>query len=136
MDLLYKNQKYLSILLGDLGILFITLFVKKYLQNSELILLFGSILFIINTLRIWFEQQLKKLLNFMIRYRYLITLILFILLVFCRINGSSIGVFDTIYGKENGNVISEIFGKVELFVVMSIEYKFPISSLKFITILA
>ncbi|WP_276931678.1 DUF7657 domain-containing protein [Dubosiella newyorkensis] len=124
MDLLYKNQKYLSILLGDLGILFITLFVKKYLQNSELILLFGSILFIINTLRIWFEQQLKKLLNFMIRYRYLITLILFILLVFCRINGSSIGVFDTIYGKENGNVISEIFGKGRI--IRSDEYRVQI----------
>ena len=60
----------------------------------------------------------------MIRYRYLITLILFILLVFCRINGSSIGVFDTIYGKENGNVISEIFGKGRI--IRSDEYRVQI----------
>lgn len=110
MDLLYKNQKYLNVLLGDIGILFITLFVHRFLENSQLILYIGPVLILVNTLQLWFSKELKKSLDFIIRYRYPIALFVFLVLVFFRVNGSSIGVFDTIYGKEE-NIITELFGK-------------------------
>lgn len=60
MDLLYKNQKYLNVLLGDIGILFITLFVHRFLENSQLILYIGPVLILVNTLQLWFSKELKK----------------------------------------------------------------------------
>lgn len=110
MDLLYKNQKYLNVLLGDIGILFITLFVHRFLENSQFILYIGPVLILVNTLQLWFSKELKKGLDFIIRYRYPIALLVFLILVFFRVNGSSIGVFDTIYGKEE-NIATELFGK-------------------------
>ena len=113
MDLLYKNQKYLNVLLGDIGILFITLFVHRFLENSQLILYIGPVLILVNTLQLWFSKELKKSLDFIIRYRYPIALFVFLVLVFFRVNGSSIGVFDTIYGKEE-NIITEQIGRAHV----------------------
>lgn len=111
MNLVYKHRRTIDVVLGDLGILIITFLVYKYMKNTQLILLIGPLLILINTLRIWFEETMKKILDFIIKYRYLIALIVFIVCVSLKINGSSIGVYDTIYGKEDPNVITEIFGR-------------------------
>lgn len=111
MNLVYKHRRTIDVVLGDLGILIITFLVYKYMKNTQLILLIGPLLILINTLRIWFEETMKKILDFIIKYRYPIALIVFIVCVSLKINGSSIGVYDTIYGKEDPNVITEIFGR-------------------------
>lgn len=111
MNLVYKHRRTIDVLLGDLGIACITLLVYRYLENSSLILFVGPALILINTLRIWFEDGMKRILDFIIKHRYWIGLILFIVCVSLKLNGSSIGVYDTIYGKEDPNVITEIFGK-------------------------
>ena len=111
MSLIYKHRKELDVILGDLGILIITYIVFNYLENSKLILFIGPFLILINTLRIWFEKEIKTVLDFIIKYRYVIALLVFIICVSVKLNGSSIGVYDTIFGKEDPNVMTEIFGK-------------------------
>lgn len=111
MNLVYKHRRTIDVILGDLGILIITFLVYKYLENSRLILLVGPLLILINTLRIWFEETMKKILDFIIKYRFPIALIVFIVCVSLKINGSSIGVYDAMYGQEDPNIITEIFGR-------------------------
>lgn len=104
------NMKNVEISFVNLLILLATCYINNKLPNSKLILGFGFALIVINSLRYFFEIQLKKVLDFIIQYRWPIALILFILLVTFRIHGSSVGVYNSIYPIEDSSVVSELFG--------------------------
>lgn len=69
-----------------------------------------SVALILNTSRIWFSNLLNRIFDFIIKYRYLISFIIFAVLVAFRINGSSIGVYDELLGKTDESITSELFG--------------------------
>ncbi len=55
-----------------------------------------------------YEEKFKKMLNFCVKHRYVIAIIMFVLLVLCKVNFSSIGMWD-IYIREG--IDTTVFGK-------------------------
>lgn len=100
-----------EILFTDILILLIGFVTLQYYPNSSLSFWVFAFVFLVNTSRIWAEKQIKVLFEYLIRYRYLISIIVFFVLVICQINGSSIGIFDQQFGKADEGIITEWFGK-------------------------
>lgn len=107
------NQKNIEILLTSVLILSCSYILYRYLPNSKLILVGSPFLLILNLLRLFIEDKIKKFLDLIIRYRWFIGLILFTILVIFRIHGSSIGAYNQVFGSDTADT-SEIFGKARL----------------------
>ncbi len=108
------NKRRIEILLTDLIILIVEWIIYFNYPNSRLSLIAAFILLVINTSRIWFQKQVEECSRFIIKYRYPIALALFILLVSLRVHGSSIGIYDILYGKYDESITSELFGQSRL----------------------
>lgn len=104
------SRENFCIFLEDLMVFAACLFVNMNMDNSSLIWVPGSLFLIINTLRLWWSSSLKRLADLLIQYRYLLGLIMFIICLIFRIHGSSMGVYDSSYGKIDTEVQSELFG--------------------------
>lgn len=102
--------KQVEIGVTDLLILVVSFLIYQFYQNGSGILWVSGILLLVNTLRFWFEKQIKEGLDWIIRYRYLVALICFSILVMLRIHGSSIGIYDVLFGKTDAAIVNEIFG--------------------------
>ncbi len=98
------------IFLEDLLILASGLYVSLNLENSSLIWVPAGLMLLLNTLRIWYQKEIKDLLDLLIRYRYLIGAAALLFCILFRLHGSSIGVYDLLYGKTDPSIQSEIFG--------------------------
>ena len=104
------NTKHIEIILVDLLIVLTGYAVFTNYKNSGFAIVFMSVALILNTSRIWFSNLLNRIFDFIIKYRYLISFIIFAVLVAFRINGSSIGVYDELLGKTDESITSELFG--------------------------
>lgn len=95
-----KTNNYLEklfIILISVFLAVIALFLYQYYSTSKYLLVFEAVLIVINTSRLFLDQFWNKVFNYIIRYRYIISLVIFCLLVIFKVNGSSIGVYNTIF---------------------------------------
>lgn len=105
-----KWQKNTQILLADLIILFAMIWIRKILPNSSLIIPVGIVILILNTLRLFFDEQMKKAAEWCIDHRYWIALIAFVLLVACKIHVSSVASYATVIDSDPSVTESVLFG--------------------------
>ena len=66
------------------------------------------ILELINIAYYFFKEKVTKVFDFLIKYRYLVALILFIILVIFKVSGSSIGVYNNYFPSEGKTSESEV----------------------------
>ncbi len=106
-----NNSRRITIIgLTSLMILAVTLMVDAWLPNSFLIVPTGFCLLILNLMRIWFEPQLKAGVDFLIKWRWIVALIVFALLVYFEIHTSSAAAYNATYGGDPSVVDSVLFG--------------------------
>ena len=105
----FNLGKLIDGIFTSLLILFACLFVYRYLENAHILKYICPCILILNFFRILFVDQFHKTIDFIIDYRWIIGLILFIFLVIFRIHGSSIGCYDQIFGNDS-SLKSELFG--------------------------
>ena len=94
------NKKYFrsfTIVLSTLVILYITRYLYVKYDQRTLIYIIGIMTADINLLRIPFSKKMAYLFDCFIKYRYVIALIVFILCVGCKVNGSSVSFYDTMF---------------------------------------
>lgn len=103
-----SKQKILEIIFSTILIFVVSVFVVKHLPNASILKVICPVFMILNVLRLAFENIYKRILDFVIDYRWIVALVLFILLVLFRIHGSSIGVYNQLFGNDS-DAISEIF---------------------------
>lgn len=97
-----------QILLIDVLIVYTTWLIACSLPNSVLVIPFGALVLILNTLRLKWDKQIHSIFNWMIRYRYPIALVIFVLCVLVRLHGSSINVVQNYLIASKGS--SNLFG--------------------------
>ena len=85
-------------------------FLPMYIAYSQklVITICLLILELINIAYYFFKDKVTMIFNFLIKYRYLVALILFIILVIFKVNGSSIGVYNTYFPTEGKTAESEV----------------------------
>lgn len=110
-----KINKYLEklfILLVSALLAIIAVFLYRHYSTSKYLLVFETVLIVINTSRLFLDQFWSKVFNYIIRYRYIISLVVFCFLVLFKVNGSSIGVYNTIFtdAKDPSLINTEIVG--------------------------
>lgn len=106
-----NNEKMNNILFSFLIIITTFLLYRLY-DDSNLILLAGGVCLIINCLNLKFKQEISCLFDKIIRYRYIVALIIFVLCLIFRLHGSSLSVFSTIFtDKTDENMSSVIIGE-------------------------
>lgn len=105
----FNLKKLIDGIFTSLLILFACLFVYRCLENAHILKYICPCILVFNLCRILFVEQLKKILDFIIAYRWIIGLILFLILVVFRIHGSSIGCYNQMFGNDL-DVKSELFG--------------------------
>lgn len=98
------------ILISSLMIAVCTAMVSRWLPNSALIVPTGACLFILNTMRLWFEPQMKAGVDFLIRWRWVVAAIVFALLVLFEIHTSSAPAWSEVYGDPGSVGDSILFG--------------------------
>lgn len=101
------NNTKINIILFSFAIFFLTGWLYKFYDKSKWILLAGFIVFIVNTLRLKFNSELKKIANLVIRYRYIVALCVFIFCLVFKLHGSSVGVFNTIFPDKTDPTITD-----------------------------
>lgn len=101
------NNTKINIILFSFAIFFLTGWLYKFYDKSKWILLAGFIIFIVNTLRLKFNSELKKIANLVIRYRYIVALCVFIFCLVFKLHGSSVGVFNTIFPDKTDPTITD-----------------------------
>lgn len=83
-----------------------------FYDSSKWIVLFGGLAIAINTVRLIYEEEVKKLLNLILKYRYIVALIVFILCVIFKLHGSSVGRFESVFpDKIDENISGQIIGE-------------------------
>lgn len=98
MCMSYKTfQKRAEFCLSSLLIAGIAGFIYKFLPNASAILVVGGLALGMNVLYFYSRKSVSGLLKQVIRYRYWIALIVFLLCVLFRLHGSSIGVYNVIW---------------------------------------
>lgn len=98
-----KEHNKIEIAIFSISILFITLFLYIFYSRTIYILALGCFGFVVNTLRICYDNQIKFIIKKIIQFRYLIALIIFIVCLIFRLHGSSVSV----YNYEFSNKIDE-----------------------------
>lgn len=92
-----KQKTNISIILSSIVILATTNYLYNNYDQRTLIILVGTALTLLNLLRLKFTNQLKQLFDIIIKYRYLIALIIFLLGVGFKLHGSSVSFYDTLF---------------------------------------
>ena len=97
-----------------IAIAIVIAFIPMYIVYSQkmviTICLIGALL--LNILYYFFKDKVSKVFNMIIKYRYFIALLLFVVLVFFKVSGSSIGIYNSYFpaeGKtsEDGVILGE-----------------------------
>lgn len=105
-----NNEKMNNILFSFLIIITTFLLYRLY-DDSNLILLVGGVCLIINCLNLKFKQEINCLFDKIIKYRYIVALVIFVVCLIFKLHGSSINVFSSIFtDKIDDNVSSVIIG--------------------------
>ncbi len=94
-----KNICFILLLLGVLLIFFVNLFEYGFNFINCVLCVFLFLIVITNR---FYGELFDKVLNYIIKYRYIISIVVFVLCVLFKIHGSSIGEFDK-YIPDNGN---------------------------------
>ena len=97
MEKINKYLEKLFIVLISALLVIIAVFLYRHYSTSKYLLVFEAVLLVINTSRLFLDQFWSKAFDYIIRYRYIISLIVFCLLVLFKVNGSSIGFYNTIF---------------------------------------
>lgn len=97
MEKINKYLEKLFILLVSALLAIIAIFLYRHYSTSKYLLVFEAVLIVINTSRLFLDQFWNKAFDYIIRYRYIISLGVFCFLVLFKLNGSSIGVYNTIF---------------------------------------
>lgn len=108
---IFNNHK-LNIIVFTIILLFLTVWLYNFYDSSKLILLIGGMATIINVARLKYDEVMDKLFDLLIKYRYIVALIAFILCMIFRIHGSSVGVFEQVFPDKIDNLVSgQIIGQ-------------------------
>lgn len=102
-----KEICYILFILMTIAI-FIPIY-HKFPQTKVTIALFSAFLLLI-ILSYFFTELFKKIGNFVIKFRYPIALVVFIICVLLKINMSSIGVYNEILNDRGGNNNDNVWG--------------------------
>ena len=105
-----RQRKLIMILLEDVMTVVLTALIYLYFPNGHAILVPGLLVLTLNTARLWFEKQLRNAFNVMIRWRWLIAAIVFILLVLFRLHASSAASFAALFSADPSVQESVVFG--------------------------
>ena len=89
-----NNEKMNNIFFSFLIIITTFLLYRLY-DDSNLILLAGGVCLIINCLNLKFKQEINCLFDKIIKYRYIVALVIFVVCLIFKLHGSSINVFST-----------------------------------------
>ncbi len=110
-----KWREPFMILFSSLLIAIATLLIYKWLDNSALILPTGACLMVLNLMRLKYASQMKEVVDFLIRWRWIVAVIVFALLVIFEIHNSSAAAYAAIYGDTPEVQSSVLFGAPHAF---------------------
>ena len=106
------KKRIISLLIMILVTILISIFLYLKYDNSILVFILGLLLIIFLLFNFFFEEKFNYVLDKIINYRYLIALFVFIICVFFKVHGSSIGVYNYLFSSfEEYNKESIILGK-------------------------
>ena len=103
-----KTRLYWNITCTNIAILFVVVWIHHYLSNAGLILPLGMLCIVLNSIRYRWNVQWMHGFDWIIKYRYPIALVVFIICVICHIHGSAIGCYDMILPDQTKQSI--VFG--------------------------
>ncbi|MGI5888945.1 MAG: DUF7657 domain-containing protein [Oscillospiraceae bacterium] len=107
-----KNTAYqnIEITLTNLLILGCCLVIHRYLGNTQALLWICPLLIVINSLRYFMRLQVLKAVDFIIKWRWLIGLAVFVILVAFRIHGSSASAYNQLLYSDQASDTGVLFG--------------------------
>lgn len=95
-------------------IIFIVFGTITYKFGINIIMIFLSILFFVfNYLHSYKKEKFEIVINKMVKYRYIIYLIIFLICLIFKISGSSIGYYNDVFSEKIINKNSTLFGKYQ-----------------------
>jgi hypothetical protein len=117
-----KNTAYQNaeITLTNLLILSCCYVIHSFISNTQALLWICPLLLMINSLRYFMRLGVKKAIDFIIKWRWLIGLAAFIVLVSLHIHGSSISAYNLHLANDKASYTGDLFGNGRL--IRSDEY--------------
>lgn len=109
-----KGWDLAMILIEEILILVATISVGTFFPNSALIIPISAIALVVNFLRIWYSEALNKAFDFLYKWRWLIALIVFVLLVLAKVHTSNVAAFMYNFQAEPSVESSILFGRPRL----------------------
>ena len=104
-----KKSKVLESTVVSLAIIVVFSFIYLKYSSSILTILFGTVLLLLNILVILFPKRMENIFNKIIKYRYIIALIVFIFCIIFKLHGSSIGIYNNVF-DDSKTTDNNIFG--------------------------
>lgn len=102
------RKKIILLYFQSIVIIVVSIFTALFLPNAT-ILLPISVVFILLLYLLVISKKIDKIFNFIIKYRYLIALFIFVICVCCQVHGSSVSWYEVAMGSGNP-YDNEIFG--------------------------
>lgn len=91
---LKNNIKKIELIIMLLATICTTIFIYNYFERRKLTIIIGLILGLLIIFDYFFKEKMNKLLNQILKFRYLIALFIFIICVIFKLHGSSIGMYN------------------------------------------
>lgn len=110
-----KGWDLAMILIEELLILVATISVGTFLPNSALVIPISAIALVVNLLRIWYSDALNKAFDFLYKWRWLIALVVFVLLVLAQVHTSNAAAYMYNFQADPSVENSILFGRPRLF---------------------
>lgn len=108
---LKKNQRLAEVILVSIIIIVVIISMYCNFDHKLKTIFIGIVLFSINWLYYFFKDKVVKCANFIIDYRYLLALIIFIICLVFRISGSSINIYNYVLNDKDDPDSGIIYGK-------------------------
>ena len=109
-----KGWDLAMILLEEILILVATISVGTFFPNSALIIPMSAVALVVNLLRIWYSDALNKGFDFLYKWRWLIALIVFALLVLAKVHTSNAAAYMYNFQADPSVENSIFFGRPRL----------------------